>query len=49
MECHVEGFRDGFFPYVGHDIKQCFEELKARCSPDLISLTTATIATRIIV
>src|SRR5262245_31851957 len=35
-ECHVEGFRDGFFPYVGHDIKQYFEELKARCSPDLI-------------
>jgi LmbE family N-acetylglucosaminyl deacetylase len=32
----VERFRDGFFPYVGHDIKQYFEELKRRCSPDLI-------------
>ena len=32
----VEAFRDGFFPYVGYDIKQYFEELKGRCSPDLI-------------
>jgi len=32
----VEKFRDGFFPYVGNDIKQYFEELKRRSSPDLI-------------
>jgi LmbE family N-acetylglucosaminyl deacetylase len=32
----VEAFRDGFFPYVGYDVKQYFEELKCRCSPDLI-------------
>jgi LmbE family N-acetylglucosaminyl deacetylase len=32
----VEAFRDGFFPYVGSDIKQYFEDLKGRCSPDLI-------------
>jgi len=35
---HVEtkAFRDGFFPYVGYEIKQFFEELKQRCSPDVI-------------
>ena len=32
----IQAFRDGFFPYVGYDIKQFFEELKRRCSPDLI-------------
>jgi LmbE family N-acetylglucosaminyl deacetylase len=32
----VETFRDGFFPYVGYDIKQYFEALKQRCAPDLI-------------
>jgi LmbE family N-acetylglucosaminyl deacetylase len=32
----IKAFRDGFFPYVGYDIKQYFEELKRRCSPDLI-------------
>jgi LmbE family N-acetylglucosaminyl deacetylase len=37
-EQHVEmkGFRDGFFPYVGYEVKQAFEELKHRCSPDVI-------------
>jgi LmbE family N-acetylglucosaminyl deacetylase len=37
-EQHVEmkGFRDGFFPYVGYEVKQSFEELKQRCSPDVI-------------
>ena len=37
-EQHVElkGFRDGFFPYAGYEVKQFFEELKQRCSPDLI-------------
>jgi LmbE family N-acetylglucosaminyl deacetylase len=32
----VRGFRDGFFPYHGSEIKECFEELKFEISPDLI-------------
>src|SRR5712671_6211691 len=32
----IKTFRDGFFPYIGSDVKQFFEELKPRCSPDLI-------------
>jgi LmbE family N-acetylglucosaminyl deacetylase len=35
-EVEVKSFRDGFFPYLGYDIKQYFEELKRRYSPDLI-------------
>jgi LmbE family N-acetylglucosaminyl deacetylase len=35
-EVIVKGFRDGFFPYVGADIKEFFEELKLSCTPDLI-------------
>lgn len=32
----VERFRDGFFPYIGGEIKEYFEALKKRVSPDLI-------------
>ena len=32
----VEGFRDGFFPYLGPAVKDRFEELKREMSPDLI-------------
>jgi LmbE family N-acetylglucosaminyl deacetylase len=32
----INQFRDGFFPYVGAEIKQFFETLKTRISPDLI-------------
>ena len=32
----VEGFRDGFFPYIGGEIKDYFERLKGEVSPDLI-------------
>lgn len=32
----VKGFRDGFFPYIGMEIKEYFEELKQLVSPDLI-------------
>jgi LmbE family N-acetylglucosaminyl deacetylase len=32
----VLGLRDGFFPYIGSDLKECFEQLKAEFSPDLI-------------
>jgi LmbE family N-acetylglucosaminyl deacetylase len=32
----VKQFRDGFFPYAGAEIKEYFEELKHRVSPDVI-------------
>jgi LmbE family N-acetylglucosaminyl deacetylase len=32
----VEKFRDGFFPYSGAEIKEYFEELKKRFSPDIV-------------
>ena len=32
----VKGFRDGFFPYGGREVKEYFEELKREVSPDLI-------------
>jgi len=35
-EVVVHGFRDGFFPYIGGELKDVFEELKSRLDPDLI-------------
>src|SRR5436190_6231706 len=35
-EVMVHGFRDGFFPYVGAQVKDVFEDLKARLEPDII-------------
>ena len=32
----VNDFRDGFFPYIGKDIKEFFEKLKQEISPDII-------------
>ena len=32
----VHGFRDGFFPYDGEEIKKTFEDLKAEVMPDLV-------------
>jgi LmbE family N-acetylglucosaminyl deacetylase len=32
----IKDFRDGFFPYIGGEIKKYFEELKQSVSPDLI-------------
>jgi len=32
----VKSFRDGFLPYIGAPVKECFEELKKSFSPDLI-------------
>jgi LmbE family N-acetylglucosaminyl deacetylase len=32
----IEGFRDGFFPYQGAEIKEYFEALKRRVSPDIV-------------
>jgi LmbE family N-acetylglucosaminyl deacetylase len=35
-EIRVKNFRESFFPYIGADIKEYFEELKQQISPDLI-------------
>jgi LmbE family N-acetylglucosaminyl deacetylase len=36
FEVILGGFRDGFLPYLGGEVKQLFEELKGRVSPDVI-------------
>lgn len=33
---YIKEFRDGFFPYIGEEIKEYFEQLKRQVSPDLI-------------
>jgi LmbE family N-acetylglucosaminyl deacetylase len=32
----VKSFRDGFLPYIGAPVKECFEELKNEFAPDVI-------------
>jgi LmbE family N-acetylglucosaminyl deacetylase len=32
----IRSFRDGFFPYVGAELKEFFEDLKKRVEPDVI-------------
>jgi LmbE family N-acetylglucosaminyl deacetylase len=32
----INNFKDGFFPYIGKEIKTFFEKLKKRVSPDII-------------
>ncbi len=32
----VKGFRDSYFPYIGAEVKEYFEELREEISPDLI-------------
>jgi len=32
----VHDFRDGHLPFAGSEVKDCFEDLKPRCSPDVI-------------
>ncbi|KAF3888911.1 PIG-L deacetylase family protein [Scytonema tolypothrichoides VB-61278_2] len=32
----VKNFRDGFLPFHGLDVKECFEQLKKEFSPDII-------------
>jgi LmbE family N-acetylglucosaminyl deacetylase len=32
----VEDFRDGYLPFAGPEVKDYFEDLKSRCSPDVI-------------
>ena len=34
VECHA--FRDGYFPYVGGEVKDVFESLKSSVEPDVI-------------
>jgi LmbE family N-acetylglucosaminyl deacetylase len=35
-QVEVEGFRDGYFPFVGAEIKDYFERLKAELEPHLV-------------
>jgi LmbE family N-acetylglucosaminyl deacetylase len=35
-EIVVHGFRDAFFPYIGTQVKEAFEELKARIAPQVV-------------
>jgi LmbE family N-acetylglucosaminyl deacetylase len=37
----VESFRDGFLPYVGHEVKEFFERLKLEVDPDLVLTHTS--------
>jgi LmbE family N-acetylglucosaminyl deacetylase len=32
----IKSFRDGFFPFLGAEIKEYFEEIKKELSPDII-------------
>jgi len=32
----IHEFRDGFFPSLSAELKECFEQLKLTCSPDVI-------------
>lgn len=32
----IKGFRDSFFPYIGAEIKEYFEQIKREISPDVI-------------
>jgi len=32
----IKGFRDSFFPYIGAEIKEYFEQIKKEISPDII-------------
>lgn len=32
----LKDFRDGFLPYNGHKVKECFEEIKGTVNPELI-------------
>ena len=35
-EIVVRDFKESFFPYIGSEIKACFEELKRTISPDIV-------------
>jgi LmbE family N-acetylglucosaminyl deacetylase len=36
IDVAVHGFRDGFLPYVGGEVKEVFEQLKSTVAPDLV-------------
>jgi len=36
IEILIHDFQDGYFPYIGSGIKNCFESLKTSCAPDII-------------
>ena len=36
LEIEILDFRDGYLPYAGSAVKEAFEEIKSRFSPDLI-------------
>jgi LmbE family N-acetylglucosaminyl deacetylase len=36
VSIEVEDFRDGYLPFTGSEVKDSFEDLKTRCSPDVI-------------
>jgi len=36
ISIEVGDFRDGYLPFAGSEVKDYFEDLKTRCSPDLI-------------
>ena len=36
IKCIIGDYRDGFFPYLGYQIKEDFEALKTKFSPDLV-------------
>lgn len=40
LSIEIGGFRDGFFPYQGAEIKAWFEDLKGRVNPDVILVHT---------
>ncbi len=44
----VESFRESYFPYIGAEIKDYFEKLKAMVDPDLCCRITSTTSIRII-
>jgi LmbE family N-acetylglucosaminyl deacetylase len=35
-EVTLKSYRDGFLPYLGAEVKDCFEEVKSKIEPDLI-------------
>ena len=35
-EIVVRDFKESFFPYIGSEIKECFEDIKRTISPDLV-------------
>ncbi len=43
----IKSFRDGFLPFQGIEVKECFEQLKQEFAPDIIFTHHRDIATKI--